>query len=167
MNIKWFEIYMPSLALLFPLRLHRETKGFALLDEAFAGDPSVVEVLEAARREAEERGGRRREEIALDVPWSTLQEDERLFLLFGSRRGRRKRPRGYKGVIIELEKAVKTAKKAATRDFLQEFQTQTTCEDCDGARLRPESRAVAFHDLSISTIYETGIEQARQAWARA
>ncbi len=100
-------------------------------------------------------------DLALDVPWKDLTDDDRNMILFGSKRGRRKSPRGYKGVVHYVEDAIKSSKKAATRDFFKEFIEHKTCESCDGARLRPESRAVLFAGHSITEASEASIDRAR------
>ncbi len=104
----------------------------------------------------------KQEEIDLSKPWSELDNSEQCYVFYGSRRGRRKYPRGFKGIVHEVEDAAKTAGKAASRDFFSEFVIPTTCSDCDGARLRPESRAVKLHDYSITELCESGINYTRE-----
>ena len=97
----------------------------------------------------------------MDLPWRDLTSDDQSYILYGSTRGRRKRPRGYKGVIPELEIALDEAAKAADRSFLKEFLASSQCADCEGGRLRPESRAVRFRDRSIVEVCMMPIDRAR------
>lgn len=100
-------------------------------------------------------------DLSLGTPWEDFSTADRNYLLYGSTKGRRKRTRGWAGVIPLLEKAHKKTKTSATREFLGEFIVRQPCESCDGARLRPESRAVFFQGEGISTITSLPIDRAR------
>ena len=101
-------------------------------------------------------------DLPLDQPWGKLKQEDRNYILYGSTRGRRKPPRGFKGVVHELESALGDARKAATRDFFKEFLTRQTCDDCEGGRLRPESRAVVFHGAHITDLCLQSIDHTRE-----
>jgi excinuclease ABC subunit A len=100
-------------------------------------------------------------ELSLDVPWRELEEDDRSYILYGSVKGRRKRPTGYKGVVHAVERLLADADKAADREFFSEFARMEPCADCGGARLRPESRAVVFRDRSLVEVSSVSIDEAQ------
>ena len=104
-------------------------------------------------------------EIALDVPWQDLPKKQQNYVMYGSTRGRRKYPRGYKGVVHYLEAALDDARKQATRGFFEEFQTRATCPDCEGGRLRPESQAVVFEGASITALCQRSLDRVRAFFA--
>lgn len=98
--------------------------------------------------------------LNLDVPWKTLSKDDQNYILYGSTKGRRKRPTGYKGIVHGVELGQDAATTAASRKFFGEFIAPTICPDCEGTRLRPESRAVEFKGLSISDMTSMSIAKA-------
>lgn len=100
-------------------------------------------------------------DMDLNKPWDDVTLADRNYILYGSARGRRKRPVGYKGVVHHIERNKKDATTAASRNFFAEFIRPTTCPSCEGMRLRPESRAVFFRDTSIAQLTALSIEQAR------
>ena len=126
----------------------------------FAHKSAVKPIWKALRAMA------KKEQIDLSEPWSAWGASERNMVLYGSKRGRRKQARGYKGIVIYLEDLLTTARKAATREFFKEFVSLTTCESCQGARLRPESRAVSFKGMTITDVSMTSIDRAR-AWCES
>jgi len=100
--------------------------------------------------------------LDLDVPWQDMSAEDRNYVLYGSTKGRRKRVRGYKGVVYDIERGAKKAKKAAARTFFNEFIAPAVCPDCEGARLRPESREVYFRGVSIAQASALPIDEARE-----
>jgi excinuclease ABC subunit A len=102
-------------------------------------------------------------DLDLSTPWEEMSQGDRNYVLYGSTRGRRKKPRGFKGVAIEVERLAAKAKKAAERDFFKEFIAPAECPDCGGSRLRPESRAVRFEGLGIHDVSARSIDGARAA----
>jgi excinuclease ABC subunit A len=100
----------------------------------------------------------------LATPWKELTDDQRALILTGSKGraitlrfidGRKsyevKKP--FEGVIGNLERRMLATESAWMREELAKYQSSKPCEVCDGARLKPEARAVkiAGEDISQST----------------
>ncbi|WP_019831432.1 excinuclease ABC subunit UvrA [Sphingomonas sp. PR090111-T3T-6A] len=100
----------------------------------------------------------------LTTPWNELAEEQRDLILHGSKGravtlrfmdGRKsyevKKP--FEGVIGNLERRMLSTESAWMREELSKYQSSRHCEVCEGARLKPEARAVkiAGEDISIAT----------------
>ncbi len=57
--------------------------------------------------------------------------------------------RVFEGVIPNLERRFKETESNAARDMIGQFMATRPCPDCEGARLRPESRSVKVDGRSI------------------
>jgi excinuclease ABC subunit A len=99
--------------------------------------------------------------IDLDTPWERLSAAEREFFLHGTNgdrvqvtyRNRFGRRRSYatrfEGIIPSLERRYRETESDFSRERIEEYMTLRPCPECDGARLRPESRAVLVADTPI------------------
>ncbi|HLZ78452.1 MAG TPA: excinuclease ABC subunit UvrA, partial [Sphingomonas sp.] len=100
----------------------------------------------------------------LTTPWAALTEEQQDVILHGSKGravtlrfmdGRKsyevKKP--FEGVIGNLERRMLSTESAWMREELSKYQSAKPCEVCEGARLKPEARAVkiAGEDISIAT----------------
>ncbi len=99
--------------------------------------------------------------VDLDTPYEELDDDELQFLLYGPQ-DRKKGYRGFVGVVPFVAKKAEDAATKGAREFFKEFMGRSTCPGCEGARLRPESRAVRFRDVSIAELNSTDVVEARQ-----
>jgi len=90
--------------------------------------------------------------IDLDAPWQSLTDQDRRALVDGTDNN--------EGVASFVDDMRSSADKSSVRSFFEEFVTPAVCPDCDGSRLRPESRAVKFRDRSIADICEASIVRA-------
>ncbi len=93
-------------------------------------------------------------DIDLDVPWEELEESARDVFLHGTGgepvdvtyRNRYGRRRSYatrfEGIVGNLERRYRETDSEWTREKIEEFMSLRPCPACQGARLRPESRAV-------------------------
>jgi len=93
-------------------------------------------------------------DIDLDTPWEELDEEARDVFLHGTGgepiqityRNRYGRRRSYatrfEGLVGNLERRYRETDSEWTREKIEEFMSLRACPVCDGARLRPESRAV-------------------------
>jgi excinuclease ABC subunit A len=97
----------------------------------------------------------------LDIPWAEMSDADHNYVLYGSTRGRRKRATGYKGVVHYIERGAKKGRTAAIRNFFGEFIAPHTCPDCQGARLRPESRAVRFLEMPMEDATSRSVTSTR------
>ena len=102
--------------------------------------------------------------FSLDTPWSQLPEEIRDVILNGSggavirltfQDGRKSYDvnKSFNGVVGNLNRRMLQTESAWMREELSKYQSSAPCETCEGARLKPEARAVkiAGEDISIST----------------
>src|SRR5918994_2571207 len=99
--------------------------------------------------------------IDLDTPWQDLPRKDRDVILLGtgdvrhevSYRNRYGRRRYYtvrfSGILNELERRYRNTDSEKTRERIEQCMSLPPCPDCEGARLRPESLAVAVGGLNI------------------
>jgi excinuclease ABC subunit A len=112
-------------------------------------------MLEAAAREYH---------IDLDAPVRNIPQEKMNILLYGTnghevtihyrskngREGTFRTP--YEGVINNLQRRYNETSSEYIRDKISEFMSERTCPTCQGARLRPEARAVTVDDHNIIEI---------------
>ncbi|UZW55410.1 excinuclease ABC subunit UvrA [Sphingobium sp. JS3065] len=102
--------------------------------------------------------------FSLETPWADLPPEVKIIILHGTAGkpvtlrfvdGKKsyevKKP--FEGVIGNLNRRLLQTESAWMREELGKYQTAMPCETCDGARLKPEARAVkiAGEDISLST----------------
>jgi excinuclease ABC subunit A len=92
--------------------------------------------------------------VDLDRPWEKLTAEQRELFLNGTGgepvqvtyRNRYGRRRSYttrfEGIVANLQRRYRETDSDWTREKIEEFMSLRACPACDGARLRPESRAV-------------------------
>jgi excinuclease ABC subunit A len=102
-----------------------------------------------------------RYEIPMDVAWEDLSQKSRDFFLYGtngdriyvSYRNRMGRKRSYtttfEGIVPNLERRYRETDSDYVREKIEEYMSIVPCPECDGARLRPESRAVLVGGMPI------------------
>ena len=93
-------------------------------------------------------------DVDLDAPWDELLESQRSVFLYGtggepvqvSYRNRYGRRRSYasrfEGIVRNLERRYRETDSEFSREKIEEYMSLRPCPVCEGARLRPESRAV-------------------------
>jgi excinuclease ABC subunit A len=105
--------------------------------------------------------------VDLDTPWDSLSKRERDVVMYGSNgkeftvtwgEGGRYRME-WEGLVNKLMRSFKTTASESMRRYYMKFFSDKPCPTCEGARLRPESRAVKVHgrtliELSRMTIGE-------------
>ncbi len=67
----------------------------------------------------------------------------------------------YIGVLAGLEQVLAAAKTDARRSALERFRSESICANCQGARLRPEARAVTVGGKSIHELTALPVDAAR------
>jgi excinuclease ABC subunit A len=115
--------------------------------------------------------------VDLETPWEDLPAEQRDFFLFGtngdrvqvSYRNRFGRRRSYatqfEGIVPNLERRYRETDSDFSREKIEEYMTLRPCPDCNGGRLRPESRAVLVADTPIQQF--TGLSARRALeWVR-
>jgi excinuclease ABC subunit A len=94
------------------------------------------------------------------TPWRDLPKEAQQAILYGSRdevhityKNRYGRQRSYwttyEGVIPVLERRYGEAESDGQRERLEQFMREVPCRTCKGARLKPESLAVAVGGINI------------------
>src|SRR6201995_3858219 len=97
----------------------------------------------------------------LDTPWNKLTEDQQRVILRGTKGkaipltfvdGRKTYTvnKAFEGVLGNLERRMLSTESAWMREELSKYQSSRPCEVCEGARLKPEARAVKIAGEDIS-----------------
>ena len=126
----------------------------------------------ALRRFAEDFG------IALDTPFGRLPKDIRRILLHGTTEADEARHgASFKGVLPSLAERFEKTESDSVKSRLLGYMGELPCPACDGARLRPESRAVmvggkAIHEAAALSVVDAlgflrGLELSRERTAIA
>ena len=101
-------------------------------------------------------------DFTLETPWSELQPDQRLIILYGTggmpveltfKDGRKEYTvrKAFEGVVGNLNRRLLQTDSAWMREELNKFQTSQPCETCHGARLKPEALSVKIAGVDIAT----------------
>ncbi|WCT72329.1 excinuclease ABC subunit UvrA [Sphingomonas naphthae] len=103
-------------------------------------------------------------DFSLKTPWRELTPEQQAVVLNGTKGkavtltfidGKKSYQvsKAFEGVIGNLDRRMASTESAWMREELAKYQSAAPCEVCEGARLRPEARAVkiAGEDISIST----------------
>ncbi len=110
--------------------------------------------------------------IDMDKAFSKLSEREKAILFYGSdgerieityrnARGQRRVYRSaFEGVINNLERRYRESDSEYSREKIEQFMRDMPCAACGGARLKPESLAVKFGDLSIHELTHKSAKEA-------
>ncbi len=72
---------------------------------------------------------------------------------------------GYPGVLAGLDIFIVQAKTDSLRSSLDAFRVDVTCSGCNGARLRPEARAVTLGGVAIHQLSSLTMNEARTVLA--
>ncbi|MEO6339916.1 MAG: excinuclease ABC subunit UvrA [Caulobacteraceae bacterium] len=110
--------------------------------------------------------------FSMDQAWHVLPDQARQVVLYGTgsekikfvyddnaRKYEVSKP--FEGVLPNLERRWRETDSAWVREELGRYQSQTPCEVCHGARLKPEALAVKIVGRSIAEVSELSIRQAR------
>lgn len=111
-------------------------------------------------------------EFSMDTPFQDLSTKNQDIILYGSRdrieftfqrRGRYHRvKRRFEGVITRMERIYMETKSNYMRSYMGQFMSDRKCPECDGTRLRPESRSVTVGGKSISEVVEWPIKESHK-----
>ncbi len=110
----------------------------------------------------------------LTTPWRKLKKKQREIILYGS--GSKIVPLAYddgkqeyeikkpfEGVVPNMERRWRETDSSWIREDLAKYQTVTTCDVCEGYRLKPEALAVKIGGKHISEITRLSISDA-ESW---
>jgi len=114
----------------------------------------------------------------LDTPWEQLPEKTRKVLLQGSGkeeiaftyigdRGRQVvREHAFEGILTNLERRYRETESSSVREELAQYLNSAPCADCEGSRLRRESRHVFVADINLPQVARLPIARANDYFAR-
>ncbi|HET9960149.1 MAG TPA: excinuclease ABC subunit UvrA, partial [Polyangiaceae bacterium] len=94
--------------------------------------------------------------VDLDRPWEKLPKAQRDVVMYGSKRGRT----SWEGLVNQLMRRLKATTSEDMKQYYLRYFSSKPCPACSGARLRPESRAVKIHGVSIDRVSAMRIEEA-------
>ncbi len=114
--------------------------------------------------------------IDLDKPWQKLSARDRNVVLYGtgvsrvkvgwnSKHGSGSFAMRFEGLLNSLMRRFKETRSEQMREWYQRFFSEKPCRACEGARLRPESRAVFFEGESIVGVTRMTVARAQEFFA--
>jgi excinuclease ABC subunit A len=108
--------------------------------------------------------------VSPSTPWEELDDDVQRQFLYGTDRqveftrqtknGTRRKTKRFEGVIPNLERRHVETDSKGTREHIEEYMAVTTCPDCEGTRLKPQSRSVLVDGTSITEVNQLSIGDA-------
>lgn len=101
-------------------------------------------------------------QVDIDTPWARLPEEVKHGILYGMKG----RIRPFEGVIPNMERRFMETSSDWMREELSKYQSNSVCESCQGARLRPEALAVKIGGKTISEATNTSIFEAKEWFGR-
>ncbi len=102
--------------------------------------------------------------INLNTPWCKLPKRERDLVLYGNAETARGRT-SWEGVLHQLMRRFRATESDDMKRYYSRFLSDKPCPTCNGARLRPESRAVRVAGRAIVDVTADTIDSAH-AWIR-
>jgi excinuclease ABC subunit A len=110
--------------------------------------------------------------VDVNVPWEDLPDEakdvflnglgkERVKVEYISRRQQNRTYMAkYEGIVPGIDRRYKDTDSDATREMIEQVTSLKPCPDCDGARLRPESRSVRVDGLGLHEFSHMSAEAA-------
>jgi excinuclease ABC subunit A len=102
--------------------------------------------------------------IDLDTPFHKLPKKQQDLLLFGSVKSEGGAPRPglgeFEGVVHQLMRRFKQTESEQMRRYYMRYFSSKPCTSCQGARLKPESRAVRIQGKGIVELSKLTIDEA-------
>ncbi len=112
-------------------------------------------------------------DIDLDKPWRKLSKQKQQLVLFGTGRDRiqvkwqRGKSHGewsmkFEGVANTMMRRMHQTTSNDMREFYQQYLSNVHCTECDGARLKPESKGVLIEGRAIDELTGMSIAEAKE-----
>ncbi|SFF84022.1 excinuclease ABC subunit A [Halopelagius inordinatus] len=108
--------------------------------------------------------------VSVHTPFEDLSEEVQDAFLFGTdedvvfewstKNGVRRKEQPFEGVVENLERRHVETDSDRTREHIEEFMAVTTCPECDGTRLKEQSRHVLVDGTSITEVNRLSIGDA-------
>ena len=110
--------------------------------------------------------------FSMDAPWRSLPDEAKLVVLQGSKDDKIKFvyddnarkyevSKTFEGVLPNLERRWRETDSSWVREELARYQSESPCEACGGARLKPEALAVKIAGKTIAQVSILAIRPAR------
>ena len=107
------------------------------------------------------------------TPWYKLDRGIRKILLTGTGSKRLKMKYsserwsgtytgGWEGTITNLMRRYKQTKSNHIRDWIEQFMSMRACPECDGSRLKEETRAVTIGNINLGQVSSYSIKNAKE-----
>src|SRR6056297_3486539 len=110
--------------------------------------------------------------LSLDTPCEEIDEDIRQQFLYGTdrqvvferstRNGTRRKEKRFEGFIPNLSRRHVETDSEGTREHIEEYMAVTECPECNGTRLKEQSRHVLVDGTAITEVNQMSISDARQ-----
>ncbi|MFC5135683.1 MULTISPECIES: excinuclease ABC subunit UvrA [Haloferacaceae] len=110
--------------------------------------------------------------VDLETPFGELDESIRRQFLHGTddvvhfewttKNGTREKTERFEGVIPNLERRHVETDSERARDHIEEYMAVTTCPECEGTRLKEQSRHVRVAGTPITEVNRLSIAEARE-----
>jgi excinuclease ABC subunit A len=115
--------------------------------------------------------------FSMDAPWWKLPEkaqtvilhgtgDEKIHFVYDDNARKYEVKKPFEGVLPNLERRWRETDSSWVREELGRYQSETPCEACGGARLKPEALAVKIGGCNIAEVGTLSIRHARE-WFEA
>jgi len=91
----------------------------------------------------------------LNTPWGELDDEQRRAILYGDS------DVGWEGALAAVLRRYHETGSEQVRSSLDEYMTLSPCRACDGARLRPESRAVTVEGARLPELVRLPVVELR------
>ncbi|SEK24957.1 excinuclease ABC subunit UvrA [Haloferax larsenii] len=108
--------------------------------------------------------------VSVDTPFEDLDDEIQDAFLFGTsedvvfewttKNGTRHKEHPFEGVVGNLERRHVETDSDRTRDHIEEYMAVTTCPDCNGSRLKEQSRHVRVGGTTLSEVNRLSIADA-------
>ena len=69
---------------------------------------------------------------------------------------------GWEGTITNLMRRYKQTKSNHIRDWIEQFMSMRACPECDGSRLKKETRAVTIGNINLGQVSSYSIKNAKE-----
>jgi excinuclease ABC subunit A len=110
--------------------------------------------------------------VSLDTPWEEIDDEVQRQFLYGTdrqvvferstRNGTRRKEKRFEGVIPNLSRRHVETDSEGTREHIEEYMAVTECPECDGTRLKEQSRHVFVDGTAITEVNQMSISDARE-----
>ena len=97
--------------------------------------------------------------VRLDVPWNALEKRERDVVLFG---GETKSGDSWEGLVHQLMRRMKATESEEMKSYYLRWFSDKPCPECNGRRLRRETRSVKIEGVTLDGVCADTIEAAHR-----